>query len=288
MRPWQRAPAGRAAQRAIGTRGLARGPGLHCAAVRILVPAVAILAYLVSALALLVWPPLQALLLLVTWPFDRNRVVAGRFLRLCGALVSRSFPLWRIRIEGRWPRGRGAYVVVANHQSFLDIFLLSNIPHEMKWVAKRSLFRIPWIGWCFYLSGDIPVERGDAASAVKVMARARRYLDGGMSVMMFPEGTRSLDGKLLPFKAGAFKLAVDAGVPVLPIAVSGTAQGMPKGSPWVRPSQLVVRILDPVPTAGMTDRDLRRLRDGVRDAIARALGQEPAQGGGGRAVRGPA
>jgi 1-acyl-sn-glycerol-3-phosphate acyltransferase len=241
--------------------------------VRILVPLVALVAYAISAVALLVWPPLLAVTLLLTWPFDRNRVVAGRLLRLCGALVSRSFPFWRIRIDGRWPRGRGAYVVVANHNSFLDIFVLSNIPHEMKWVAKKSLFRIPWVGWCFTMSGDIPLERGDASSAVSVLGRARRYLDRGMSVMLFPEGTRSRDGRMLQFKSGAFKLAIDAGVPVLPIAVSGTAHGMPKGSPWVRPARIHVQILDPVSVTGLGDGDVMRLRDEVRGRIAAALGQ---------------
>ncbi len=243
------------------------------------VPVVAALAYAASLLAIAIWPPLVAIALAVTWPFDRNRVVAGRLLRLCGAFVSRSFPLWRIRIEGRWPPGRGAYVVVANHQSFLDIFLLSNIPHEMKWVAKRELFKIPWVGWSFYLSGDIPIDRGDVASGSRVLARARLYLQRGMSVMIFPEGTRSKDGRLLPFKLGAFKLAVEAGVPVLPIAVSGTAQGMPKGSPWVRPARLTARILAPVPTVGLGDRDVQRIRDDVRERIARALAEEEAPAG---------
>lgn len=253
---------------------------------RLLVPVLALIAYALSLLAIAVWPPLVAITLLLTFPFDRNRAVAGRLLRLCGAFVSRSFPLWRIRMEGRWPPGGQAYVVVANHQSFLDIFLLSNLPHEMKWVAKRSLFKIPWIGWAFTLVGDIPVERGDPQSAVAVMAKAKGYLTHGMSVMMFPEGTRSRDGKMLPFKAGAFKLAVDAGVPVLPIAVSGSSQGMPKGTPWVRPAQLVVRILEPVSTAGVAAaegreqvRRLAELRDDVRARIALALAEvAPAAG----------
>lgn len=235
---------------------------------RIVIPVVAALSYAVSLAIIAMAPVLVALVLLVTWPFDRNRAAAGRTLRLCAALISRSFPFWRIRVEGAWPRGRQAYVVVANHQSVLDIILLCNIPREMKWVAKKELFGIPWLGWAFSMVGDLAIDRGDAASALAVMARARRYLDGGMSVMIFPEGTRSVDGKLLPFKAGAFKLAVDAGVPILPIVVSGTAHGMPKGSPWVRPARLRARILAPVPTKGLGDRDLRRLRDGVRDAIA--------------------
>jgi 1-acyl-sn-glycerol-3-phosphate acyltransferase len=246
---------------------------------RIIIPIVATLSYVVSLVALLVWPPLTLLILGVTWPFDRNRLVAGRFYRYLAVIWSRSFPFWRIRIEGRWPPGRGAYVVVANHQSFLDIFVLCNVPHEMKWVAKKELFKIPMFGWGLSLAGDISLDRGDTASALEVMEKARRYLENGMSVMIFPEGTRSEDGKLLPFKPGAFKLAVELGVPLLPISVSGSGQGMPKGGPWVRPAKITVRILEPVPTAGLKGRDVRRLRDDVRDRIARALEKDepPAQ-----------
>ncbi|HET9594578.1 MAG TPA: lysophospholipid acyltransferase family protein [Anaeromyxobacteraceae bacterium] len=245
---------------------------------KIIVPVVAVLAYAASLTAIAIWPPLIALTLAVTWPFDKNRAAAGRLLRLCAAFVSRSFPFWRIRIEGAWPEAKGPYVVVSNHQSFLDIFLISNLPHEMKWIAKKELFRIPWIGWCFAMVGDIALERGDAASAQKVMDKARRYLENGMHVMIFPEGTRSRDGKMLPFKAGAFKLAVDAGVPILPLAVSGSAQGMPKGGPWVRPTNLVLRILEPVPTDAARAAQGRaqvqaiaKLRDGVRERIEKAL-----------------
>jgi 1-acyl-sn-glycerol-3-phosphate acyltransferase len=229
---------------------------------------------MVSLIALVIWPPVTLLILLVTWPFDRNRLIAGRFYRYVAVIWSRSFPFWRIRIDGRWPPGRGAYVVVANHQSFLDIFVLCNIPHEMKWVAKKELFKIPMFGWGLRLAGDICLDRGDSASALKVMEQARRYLKNGMSVMIFPEGTRSEDGTLLPFKPGAFKLAVETGVPVLPIAVSGSANGMPKGGPWVRPTKVSVKILEPIPTAGLRGRDVRKLRDDVRDRIARALGED--------------
>jgi 1-acyl-sn-glycerol-3-phosphate acyltransferase len=125
--------------------------------------------------------------------------------------------------------------------------------------------------WGLSLAGDISLDRGDAASALKVMSKARRYLENGMSVMIFPEGTRSEDGTLLPFKPGAFKLAVETGVPLLPIAVTGSAHGMPKGGPWVRPTRITVRILEPVPTEGLSGRNVRKLRDDVRDRIARAI-----------------
>jgi 1-acyl-sn-glycerol-3-phosphate acyltransferase len=234
------------------------------------VPIVAVFSYLVSLLAITVWPVAVAFVFLVTWPFDRNRALAGRLLRLCGAFISRTFPFWHVRVLGHWPEGTGAYVVVSNHESYLDILLISNIPHEMKWVAKRELFRIPWLGWAFALVGDMAIERGNPGSAAVLMGKARRYLDRGMSVMFFPEGTRGKDGRLLPFKTGAFKLAVEAGVPVLPMAVSGTAQGMPKGSLWVKPSHLAVRILNPFPTQGLTEADVPKLRDEVRHAIERA------------------
>jgi 1-acyl-sn-glycerol-3-phosphate acyltransferase len=226
--------------------------------------------YLLALVVIVLTPPIQAILLALTLPFDRNRRIVGRFSRLAGAMIGRVYPPWRLRVEGRWP-GRGPYVVVANHQSLLDILLLSRLPREMKWVAKESLFKVPWLGWVFRLSGDIPVRRGDAESGGAALTKARQYLDRGMHVMIFPEGTRSAKGSLLPFKSGAFRLAIEAGVPVLPVAVSGTAQGMPKGNPWVRPCRAYARILEPIPTAGLGTGDVARLRDEVRARIAAAL-----------------
>ncbi len=218
------------------------------------------------AIALIVLAlPVQALLLLVTAPFDRNRAVPGRFLRFVGIGISKTFPPWRLGVEGTWPEG-GPFVVVANHQSILDILLLSRMPREMKWVAKEELFKIPWVGTMLRMSGDIPIRRGDAESGGEALARAREYLSRGMSVMIFPEGTRSKTGKMLPFKSGAFRLALDAGVPVLPVAVHGTARGMPKGGPWVNPCRARARILAPVAVAPFGG-DAIRLRDDVRARI---------------------
>jgi 1-acyl-sn-glycerol-3-phosphate acyltransferase len=229
---------------------------------------VAAIGYPVALAILAVALPLQAILLAVTAPFDRNRRVAGRFLRFVGVALSLCFPPWRLRVQGGWPRGPGPFVVVANHQSILDILLLSRLPREMKWVAKESLFKIPWAGWMLRMTGDIPVRRGDAESGGEAMARARAYLARGMSVMIFPEGTRSTTGSLLPFKAGAFRLAAEAGVPVLPVAVSGTGAGMPKGGPWVNPCRAVARILEPIAPGGL---DAARLRDLARARIQTAL-----------------
>jgi 1-acyl-sn-glycerol-3-phosphate acyltransferase len=230
----------------------------------------AALAYLVTVAAILVGLPLQLLLLAVTRPFDPDRRISGRFLRLVGSTPTYVYPFWHARFQGRFPRDRRAYVVVSNHQSMLDVFLLSRLPREMKWMAKEELFRIPWVGWMFSLSGDIRVDRGSRTSGGKALVKIQRYLRNGTCVMMFPEGTRSRDGRMLPFKPGAFKAAIDAQVPVLPVAVSGSADGMPKGSPWIRPTLVLARVLEPVETAGLGSDDVDRLCAQVRERIAAA------------------
>jgi 1-acyl-sn-glycerol-3-phosphate acyltransferase len=233
----------------------------------------AIIGYPVAIALIALALPIQALLLAVTAPFDRNRVVAGRFLRFVGVGISKTFPPWRLRLEGRWPAARRPYIVVANHQSILDILLLSRMPHEMKWIAKEELFGVPWVGWMLRMSGDIPIRRGDVESGGEALSRAKVYLSRGMSVMLFPEGTRSKTGKLLPFKSGAFRLAVETGVPVLPVALHGTARGMPKGGPWVNPCQATARLLDPVEPAAYGPEGGNRLRDEVRGRIEAAVAE---------------
>jgi 1-acyl-sn-glycerol-3-phosphate acyltransferase len=235
----------------------------------LVVNVLAAISYVVSVLIIVLGLPVLALLVAVTLPFDETRRIPGLFLRRLGSTPTYVFPFWTVRIQGSQPES-GAYVCTSNHQSFLDIFGMSRQKREMKWIAKEEIFKLPFFGLYFRLSGDIPVNRGDRESGGAALQKARWYLDRGMPVMIFPEGTRSRDGKMGAFKPGAFRLAIEAQVPILPVAVTGSAYGMPKGSPWIRPTLVLVRVLEPIETKGMTGADVVRLMTTTRDRIGAA------------------
>jgi 1-acyl-sn-glycerol-3-phosphate acyltransferase len=177
-------------------------------------------------------------------------------------------PLWRFRCVGPMPPDpRRPYVVVSNHESFVDILLISHLPWEMKWLSKAELFRIPVLGWLMWLAGDIPVKRGFGPSAIEAIARCRAALANRVSVMIFPEGTRSPTADLLPFKDGAFRLAIDAGVPILPLVVHGTRTALRKHDWRLGRSTAVVRVLPPVETSGLKVEDVPALKQRTRQMI---------------------
>lgn len=195
----------------------------------------------------------------------------GRWVRRLGKASSTLTPLWKFSVEGAPPADidRRGYVVVANHESQADPFLLSHLPWDMRWVAKAELFRVPVSGWLLRAGGDIPIRRGDKESAHEMMRLCRETLAGGLSIMIFPEGTRSRDGALLPFKAGAFQLARETGAKVLPIALAGTRRCRPKGSFWFGKAEATARVLAPIDPADFTgEAGLERLRDATRARIA--------------------
>lgn len=195
--------------------------------------------------------------------------VRTRWLSRLGRLAVRLSPLWRFRIEGRRPDDilRRPYVVVANHESTADVFLLAGLPWDMRWVAKAEIFRYPVVGWLMRLAGHIPLARGGAGSMRRMREACLHTLRHGMPVMLFPEGTRSPDGNLLPFRDGPFEMAIEAGVPVLPVAVAGTRHCRVPGSIWFGRAEARARILEPVSTEGLTLADAPALRDRVRCRI---------------------
>jgi 1-acyl-sn-glycerol-3-phosphate acyltransferase len=205
---------------------------------------------------------------LVTAPFDRGRYHAGRAFRQLAMTAVALNPLWHFETDGEAPNDpRRPYVAVSNHESYADIFLISHFPWEMKWLSKDTIFRIPVMGWMMRMARDIPIKRGKRESVVSAMQGCRDRLARKVSVMIFPEGTRSRTEDLLPFKDGAFKLAIEAQVPILPIAVAGTRDCMAKGSFAFRRARAKARVLAPIATTGLTSADIPALRDRTRDTI---------------------
>jgi 1-acyl-sn-glycerol-3-phosphate acyltransferase len=221
--------------------------------------------------------PVAVLVWAVTLPFDRRKVVQHQFTCFWASLYSWFNPAWPVRVEGREKVRPGAtYVMVANHQSLLDILVLFRLFVHFKWVSKIENFRIPCVGWNMRLNQYIELRRGDKQSIGEMMSAASRTLDSGSSVMMFPEGTRSADGRLKDFKHGAFTLAQGGGVPILPIVVEGTADALPKrGFVLQGRHPITIRVLDEIPHEIIRDRPVEDVTREVREIFAKELG-EPA------------
>lgn len=163
---------------------------------------------------------------------------------------------------------KAAQVFCVNHQSLLDIpVLFACLPVPFRFVAKRSLFGVPFMGWHLTRSGHIPVDRDRPRQALKSFNQAARRIREGTCVVLFPEGHRSRDGQTLPFKAGSFYLAILSGVPIVPITLNGTRSAMTPGTVHLRPGRVEMIVHEPVPTKGLTLKEADRLMEKVRDQI---------------------
>ena len=206
-------------------------------------------------------------------PVDPQRRFLHRLASLWGRAVFLCNPSWRLTVTGRTHIDpRTAYVLVANHQSLLDIMALFALRRQFKWVAKEELFAIPFLGWAMALAGYIRLARGQQSSVRETYERARQWLMSGMSVLFFPEGTRSRTGELGPFKNGAFKLAMDMAAPLVPIVVTGTRDLLMRGSWLFRyGSRVQITILPPIGPTTYHSWSPDRLRDEVRRLIQTSL-----------------
>lgn len=231
-------------------------------------------AWFVLVAVIIVFFPLVAITRLVTAPFDPGRYHAGLVFRKLAVAHQKLNPLWHFRITGSIPTDpRRPYVVVANHESFVDILLISHLPFEMKWMSKETFFKFPLVGWMMQMAGDIRLVRGDKSSIADALLQSQDRLDKRVSVMIFPEGTRSQTGELGAFKDGAFRIAIEAGAPILPLAVSGTRDALVKHDWRFGASDAELRVLEPISTDGLTVDDVADLRERTRDTIAGALAE---------------
>jgi 1-acyl-sn-glycerol-3-phosphate acyltransferase len=205
----------------------------------------------------------------ILYPFDKKRKVAHAQCYWWADAVTFFNPYWNVTVSGLENIDHNrTYVIVANHRSLADIVIIYKSKMQFKWVAKESLFKVPFVGWNMSLAKHIKLERGSFSSIKKVYREAAGWLRGGMSVLFFPEGTRSETDEMKEFQNGAFKLAIKEKVPVLPILVDGTGDAIPKGS-WrfkvKAPARL--KVLPAVETSGYTNADFMRLRDLVRSML---------------------
>lgn len=212
----------------------------------------------------------------VAWPFDPRRIAVHMWSCFWGSCYIYLNPLWKVRFEGRerlpW---RGPAILVANHLSLIDVLVLYGLYRPFKWVSKAAVFKVPVMGWNMVLNDYVRLTRGDRESIRTMMDHCRRHLAAGSPILIFPEGTRSMDGRLQAFKDGAFRLALESGAPIIPIAIQGTSDSVPKHGLVLRGRMDgLVRVLAPLDPKDF--QDPAALRDRTRAVIAQATGQEDA------------
>ncbi len=164
-------------------------------------------------------------------------------------------------------------VYASNHLSALDIpVLYASLPTQFRILAKRELFRYPFLGWHLTRSGQIPIDQGDARASLRGLNRASESLHKGMPLVIFPEGGRSRDGQLQSFMGGAFYMAIKAQAPVVPIVLVGTYELLPMNSFYLRPGRIEMIVGEPIATTGMVPREMDKLAERVREVMANLYG----------------
>lgn len=229
--------------------------------------------------SLLISTPLLIVATIVMWGasmlcsfFDSSGNAQHRMARIWGRiLLAVSFV--RVRAEGLEKLDpRANYVFVSNHGSYLDIpAVLSQLPYQFRFFAKKGLYKIPFLGWHLHRAGHLPVDRSNARNSLKSMSEGARIVaERGISVLLFPEGGRTKVG-LREFKEGAAYIAIKAGVPVAPVAIVGLRELLPMGSIYLRNGNAVVRVGTPIPTVGLKLGDREELTRRMHEQIQSLL-----------------
>jgi 1-acyl-sn-glycerol-3-phosphate acyltransferase len=207
-----------------------------------------IIVWFIGVCFIIVTLPVNLIVWALSLPFDRKRTVLHWFLMYESLVLSYLMPIWTIHIEGREKAEKqSTYVIISNHQSMLDILLINCLRYKFKWISKRENFNVPVIGWYLRMARYITVDRGNEESKLEMLEKSSDCLKDGISIMIFPEGTRSLNNEIGFFRRGAFQLALQANVPILPVLIDGTGGILPKHGLIFRSGyQIKINVLDPV------------------------------------------
>lgn len=219
------------------------------------------------------FPTLVASILI--YPFDSARKAIHPFISSWAKVILVVCPVMNVHVECEERiNADDTYILAANHQSIADILVALHMNQSFKFIAKQELFLIPFLGWAMSAAGYIPLIRGNQHSGRKAILQARSLLERGVSVLFFPEGTRSLDGEIHSFKGGAFKLAAEMGIPVVPMVIDGTYRLVPKGKRiFNRNVKVKLRVLKPQPPSGKSEHDIQEMTEEVRAKMIGTLKQ---------------
>lgn len=204
---------------------------------------------------------------------DPSNYATGYRFRGLGRAMTRINPWWKVSTHIPYAvKDRNPYIFVANHLSMADIPVLSHVPWEMKWVGKKELFDLPLLGRMMVWSKDIYVDREASNRLIATLKQVKDHLDNKVSVLFFPEGTRSKNGKLNKFNDGAFAMAIRFKVPIIPIVMDGTQKALPKGK-WKFDSKvdMHIHVLPPIETSSYKKNEARELSLHVRELMAEKL-----------------
>ncbi len=208
----------------------------------------------------------------VCYPFDKRRVVVHAISKLITDVVLGFFGRDVIGAENIDPKE--SYVIVLNHNSMMDILSLYPIPLVFKWVSKREVYKIPLVGRLLFMHGDIVINRASTKEAMQLVhTRGMEWLKKGASVSIFPEGTRSKDGEIHNFKAGAFILAKEAEVPILPVVLEGTNNMLRKGIFMNWKNRITIKVLPPISRQEVATRPMKEVMAEVRESMVDALAE---------------
>jgi 1-acyl-sn-glycerol-3-phosphate acyltransferase len=222
----------------------------------------------IASLTALYFPP-AVLISMLGWMVSRRSSAGHEVARFWARSILALNPAWSFSVDARRLQKGRAFVVVSNHESAGDIIICLRLPLHFKFISKASNFRVPFMGWFMWFAGYVPLTRGNKESIVRCMARCRWWLDQGVSVLFYPEGTRSPDGSVRAFKPGAFQLAIEGGVDVLPVVVLGTSAMLQKNSLRFASESTPMRVIvgEPIPVAGLGLDDVSALAERARAAI---------------------
>lgn len=231
--------------------------------------------YLFLVILCTVFMVLSAVALVLCYPFDRGRRVVHELSRILVRTFFLVPPFWRQRVVGRENVDKSKkYVIVVNHNTVIDIPALYYIPLNFRWVSKREVYKVPFFGQYLYLHGDICINRGRASEAMEQLLRdGKMWIARGASVAVFPEGTRSKDGEIHRFRPGAFTLAKEAGVEILPVVLDGTATLIRKNAMFDWRNRIVIRVLRPVSVEEVRNTEVHDLMNRVRERMVDALAE---------------